>query len=114
MRFEQHCARCKELLGEEFPQVHRWLDELAWKRDHSRGAWALDEASHSGPTNPYHRKHRHNCVGIEHVFKTWGPEAAEAAKLHILDDLFGPCPHTQAQIDQIPIDERDYVKKGWV
>jgi hypothetical protein len=25
--FEKHCQDCKEQLGEDFPEVHIWLDE---------------------------------------------------------------------------------------
>jgi len=94
-------------------EVHHWLDALAFKPSHERGAWMLDDGCLTGPLNPHHRKHRHNLEGIEFVYKTWGPDAAMAAELHILDDRFGPCPHSQAQKDQIPFNEHDYVAKGW-
>lgn len=116
MRYEKHCARCLELLGNEFNEVHWWLDELANKPadGRRRDLNSFSGGRSFGPLDPYHRKYRHNYEGIDHVFKTWGPEAAEAAKLHILDDFFGPCPHTPQQESQIPADERDYVRRGWV
>lgn len=98
MWFEEHCRRCQELLCDRFEQVNRWIDELA----------------HTGPKfNPYHRKHRHNHEGINEVRNCWGDKAAEAATLHILDDFFGPCVHTEKQAEQIPADEQDYVRRGW-
>jgi hypothetical protein len=114
MRFEDHCRRCQELLGNEWYEVHHWLDALAAKPEHERDAWKTQDFGHVGPLNPHHRKHRHHLEGIEFVYKTWGPEAAQAAELHILDDRFGPCPHTPAQVEQIPLNERDYVEKGWL
>jgi len=107
MRFEIHCARCKEVLGEEWPEVHQWLDALANKRSRKKNAWMKDSAIHVGPINPGHRKFRHNWKGIAYIEKRWGPKAAEAAILHIMDDLF------LKTKEEIPKDEIDYVRKGW-
>lgn len=104
MKFEAHCARCKLLLGDEFQHVNHWIDQLAWVPGTGWEGVRFD---------PGHRKYRHNHQGIEEVRRRWGDEAAEAAKLHILDDFFGPCPHTEAQEKQIPLDEKDYLVKGW-
>lgn len=115
MRLEKHCAHCLEVLGAEFVQVHLWLDALANKPAHERKYKNdLNAGSHVGPLNPYHRKHRHNHEGIEAVRSIWGDDAAEAAKLHILDDFYGPGPHNEKQVSEIPLDERDYVRKGWI
>lgn len=114
MWFKEHCKRCLDVLGKEFSEVHLWLDALANKPQHDRGGWmTLESPRGGGPLNPYHRRYRHNAEGIEHVRQRWGDEAAEAAKLHILDDHFGPCPHPDAHVGQIPLNEADYVAKGW-
>lgn len=63
-----HCRDCLEALGEEFIQVHEWLDEL-FKY-----------------TGPDHRGYRHNRKGIEEVRKRWGDRAARAAEIHIRRD----------------------------
>ena len=33
MQFEEHCRHCKEKLGEEFCNVHLWLDEFFGKEN---------------------------------------------------------------------------------
>lgn len=67
----EHCADCRRLLGNEWREVHKWLDALYVKFGHS------------------HRCHRHHIEGIEEVRKLWGDEAAMAAKIHILVDCWG-------------------------
>ena len=99
------------MLGEEFPLVHKWLDELAHRPRHDRNGWMV-EPSHTGPLNPGHRKYRHTLEGVEHVRATWGDEAALAAILHIKDDIYGPCPHTDRQT--IPKDTKEYQDWGMV
>lgn len=106
MRFEEHCARCEAELGDKHERVNRWIDELAWPL-HS--GWSMG----GRPFDPNHRRHRHNAKGIDEVRKRWGDEAAKAAELHVLDDHFGPCPHTEAQRAMIPKDAADYVRRGW-
>ena len=112
MRFEAHCKRCQEALGAPFPEVHRWLDAFASKQrkkrqDLSKGVdpcWA-------GPSNAEHRKQRHNKEGIEEVRKMWGDKAAEAAELHIIDDMFGS---DRSKAWDIPADPQDYTRKGFM
>ncbi len=81
-KFEDHCKECKEKLGEEFPQVHIWLDEFA---------------AHYGYRTK-HRDVRHCAVGVEEVRKLWGDKAAEAAKLHILTDFYGYFPENAEDV----------------
>lgn len=109
MWFKEHCRRCKEELGDEFQEVNRWLDELAHVPTRHMEPWEIDEIYQQGrgPLNPYHRKTRHNVKGIEYVLSQWGPDAAEAAVLHIMDDL-----HLTKRED-IPLDEKDYIRKGF-
>jgi len=98
MRFEQHCEMCQRDLGAPFKEVNRWLDELAWV---DRGAWAPKAF------DPAHRRFRHHRVGVETVRAKWGDQAARAAELHIMADLFLKRP------EEIPLDERDYLRKGF-
>lgn len=72
--FERHCSDCKAALGNEFPEVHKWLDEFFVKMG-SR-----------------HRSVRHHEGGVEEVRRMWGDEAAEAAAIHILADCRGRIP----------------------
>jgi len=66
--FKEHCADCKKELGDEFPKVHEWLDEL----------WTL--------CGPDHRDVRHNNLGVEKIRQKWGDKAAKAAEIHIMKD----------------------------
>jgi len=70
-REEEHCRRCEEVLGEPFPDVHRWLDEFF-----GRPPWGSQ-----------HRFLRHHRQGVEEVRRMWGDRAAQAAELHIRQDL---------------------------
>ena len=96
MKFEEHCQRCKEVLGKPFEHVHKWLDEF-----------------HGDPRyGTKHRKFRHHWEGIEFVRSKWGEESASAAKLHVLDDIkTGEC--GEADDIYIPKDSEDYKKRGY-
>ena len=67
-KFEEHCQDCINELGEPFPQVHKWLDELFIILRHK------------------HREVRHNSESVEEIRKMWGDEAAKAAEIHIRKD----------------------------
>ncbi|MDP2757780.1 MAG: hypothetical protein Q8O45_09210 [Desulfurivibrionaceae bacterium] len=67
----EHCYDCKRLLGNEWKEVHLWLDALFKEY------------------GPAHRRHRHHAEGIEEIRKMWGDEAALAAKIHIIVDCWG-------------------------
>ena len=77
---KEHCRKCKQDLGEEFDDVHRWLDGYASK-------WV--EGVHYIDVN--HRRKRHHDDGVEEVRKLFGEKAAMAAKHHIIMD-FGRVP----------------------
>ena len=68
---EQHCQDCKEQLGEEFREVHIWLDEFFAQM----------------PGNYRHRSFRHNTVGVSEAFAKWGVKGAKAAEIHIHRDF---------------------------
>ena len=72
--FEEHCADCRQELGEDFPQVHKWLDALF------------------RILGPKHRSARHHTDGVEQVRKMWGDRAAQAAEIHIRRDCGGKVP----------------------
>ena len=71
MRREEHYDSCYKKLGKGWGNVHQWLDRNA------------------GITFPMtaHRCIDHHLEGIEEVRRKWGDAAAEAAKLHVEDDL---------------------------
>jgi hypothetical protein len=56
-------------LGREFPDVHRWLDEL----------YLL--------FGGLHREKRHHREAVEEIRAKWGDEAAKAGELHLLLDM---------------------------
>ena len=91
--FEFHCADSIKLFGAEFPEVHKWLDELAGTPEYGMR----------------HRKKRHHAAGIQEAVKLFGPEAGPVARRHIVLDL-----HQEGWTDKdrFPRNETDYVKMG--
>jgi len=73
-KYKEHCKECLMKLGEEYPEVHLWLDEFAKEYP-------------IFTCGDYHRQFRHNREGIEYVRCKWGDGAAKAAELHILTDM---------------------------
>lgn len=68
---DDHCRRCIEVLGEDFKEVHLWLDEFYGKP----------------PWGSRHRSLRHHKQGIEEIRQLYGDGAAQAAEIHIRQDL---------------------------
>jgi hypothetical protein len=63
-----------EKLGNEFCEVHTWLDNLTEKYPiHKYGE--------------YHRRFRHNIEGLNEIEKRWGKKGRKAGELHILNDI---------------------------
>lgn len=87
--YKVHCADCKRLLGEEFGEVHEWLDEFFMLPKYGT----------------HHRKVRHNQKGVEEVKAKWGIRAAWAAEIHIKRDL-----KEEGYDGDIPKDEEEYKK----
>lgn len=106
MKHEFHCARSVMLFNTTHAEVHVWLDELSNVLEPGQHV-EFDEITPDFPLNPRHRKYRHNRAGIEMVRKTWGDKAAESATVHVQDDL-------DCSFEDIPIDEVDFVDKGYV
>ncbi len=93
MKLQDHCRESRELFGEEFEEVHRWLDEYA-----------------GSPQYGYrHRRVRHHEAGIVQVGKLFGDRAMEAARRHILSDLQE---EGWTEGDPFPRDEAHYVQMG--
>jgi len=65
----EHAAECLEKLGQPFTKVHVWLDQFF------RVYWGMP-----------HRIILHHRLGVELAGLIFGPEAREAARLHILAD----------------------------
>lgn len=81
---KQHCRDCIELLGKEFYEIHRWLDQYV-------------KLFPIGSYQDYHRSFLHNSYGIEIIKVKWGGEAERAAKIHLARDF-----DDQAPIGRLP------------
>ncbi|MHC4916783.1 MAG: DUF6915 family protein [Planctomycetota bacterium] len=68
MKREEHARSCEAALGEPFTEVHDFLDRY----------------SQAFPRQ--HRKLYHHRRGIAVIAERFGPEAARAAEMHILED----------------------------
>lgn len=79
-----HCTDCRKLLGEEFPEVHRWLDQYV--KDFPPPVFF-----------DYHRSLVHNSYGLTIVRAEWGQKAYEAARLHLARDF-----DDNATIERLP------------
>ena len=73
--------------------MHKWLDEFAGRPPHGMK----------------HRKFRHNQLGIAEVRRRWGPEAAAAARDHVIADLKLDA---WEECQGIPRDQADYERRG--
>lgn len=73
-----HCSDCLELMGEEFPEVHRWLDQYA--KDLPTPIFF-----------DYHRSLLHNSYGLAIIRARWGEKAYEAGRIHLARDYDDCC-----------------------
>lgn len=71
---DEHCRDCLRELGEEFREVHNYIDEFFPKLGFR------------------HRVMRHHKKGVEEVREKWGNRAAQAAEVHIRKDCYGEVP----------------------
>ena len=70
MKHKQHRAIDKLLLGKEFPQVHQWMDQPAYR------------------VGPGHRRFRHDARAVVLMaLRHQDPRAGVSALLHIGADL---------------------------
>lgn len=91
--FERHCQESKDLFGEDFKEVHLWLDEFQGTPEYRMR----------------HRRVRHHEAGIKEVIRLFGEKAGQVARQHIISDLKE---EGWTDNDPFPKDEHDYVKMG--
>jgi len=101
MKFQEHCEESIRLFGKPFEEVHRWLDAYAQLIDEN-GVIHF---------NAHHRKHRHHLAGANEILETMGRAAYEAAIMHIKSDLQSGGGLVEGE--DLPKDEKDYIKKGF-
>ncbi|MCG6537124.1 MAG: hypothetical protein L7F78_21050 [Syntrophales bacterium LBB04] len=90
---ETHCAESLRLFGEEFEDVHRWLDEFAGSQEYGFR----------------HRHKRHHLGGINRAAKLFGEKAALAARQHVISDLQE---EGWTEADPFPRDEVHFRRMG--
>ena len=93
MHFIEHCEESIRLFGRSYEEVHLWLDEYAGKP----------------PYGMRHRKKRHHQQGIYEAEQKFGPNAARAARQHIISDLKM---EGWKETDHFPLNEEDYNRMG--
>ncbi len=91
--FEEHCQESLRLFGQDFAELHRWLDEFAGRPPHGMR----------------HRRFRHHAAGITEAVRRFGPEAGLAARQHVISDLRQ---EGWTETDPFPRDEAHYVAMG--
>jgi hypothetical protein len=94
MRLEEHCASSLEKFGEDFKEVHQWLDYS-------------NEELVPRIRNRARRHHKEGLIELEKLFSymyypEYGKKAVEAAKQHIIED-FGVVP-----------EKKDYDEQGFL
>ena len=92
-RFEEHCRQSLQACGQDWAEVHLWLDEFAGTPEYGFR----------------HRRKRHHEAGIRQVIALFGVEAGEVAHQHIIADLKE---EGWTERDHFPLDEADYVRMG--
>ena len=102
MRYQEHCDESIKLFGKPYGEVHSWLDEFAARRE-------VD--GRIAGFNAHHRLHRHHLAGCEQVRTMWGDDAYNAAVRHVKSDLVRG--EGMKESEEIPLDENDYIKKGF-
>jgi hypothetical protein len=68
----EHCKEAQATFGKPYTQVHEWLDACH------------DLPGYGGVA---HRRKRHHMEGLAYIRQTWGDEAANVARQHIMSDL---------------------------
>jgi len=91
--FKVHCNKSKELFGEEFAEVHKWLDQYAEYGFH-------------------HRQILHNKEGIEIGVQIFGELARRHLQQHIMDDWGLEKPSDIPTIRQLRIEGRTSYPTG--
>jgi len=93
--FEIHCSVSLEKFGNEWTELHLWLDAFA----------------NTPQYGMRHRSVRHHEAGIREAVELFGVEAELPERLHVEMDLAeeGWC----AGIDRFPRDQIDYKRIGF-
>lgn len=69
-----HCDDCIQILGNEYYQVHRWLDKM-------NNDFPIDVFS------DYHRSFRHNSYGLR-ILKSISYKHEIAGRIHLIRDYY--------------------------
>ena len=78
---DQHMYDCKELLGNGWGEIHRYLDQMTCMYPPSK-------------YNEYHRTFYHNTYGLTVIEHKWGLEGKAAGLIHLYRDyLEAPIVH---------------------
>ena len=93
MKFEEHCKESEALFGAPFAEVHRWLDEFAFKE----------------PYGLRHRHLRHHEAGIQEAVRLFGEAAGPVARQHMISDMKQ---EGWTENDEFPKDRDHYFKIG--
>ena len=97
MELQQHIERTRVELGQDWVELHKWLDSY-FDEFHSSAHWLI----------------LHHKLGLKLAVKRYGEAAREAAKIHILDDL-GFIPEGPADprlLDQIYIEHAGILRQA--
>jgi hypothetical protein len=89
MDCKSHCRHTREVLGSEFRDIHKWLDEFFSVV--AFGWWGFNASLFD------HRKRRHHREGIEEAVRCFRgkypeDEIRKACEIHIRDDYQGYLP----------------------
>ena len=93
MKLADHQRESRALFGDDFTEVHLWLDAFQGTEKYRMR----------------HRRVRHHIAGIREAERLFGPEGAKAARQHIISDLKE---EGWMEKDQFPKDEKDYIRMG--
>jgi hypothetical protein len=94
MKLGDHQRESRDLFGEDFTEVHLWLDEYMGTEKYGMR----------------HRRIRHHLAGIREAERLFGLDGAKVARQHIISDLKE---EGWTEGDPFPKDEADYVKIGF-
>jgi len=94
MKLADHQRESRDLFGDDFTEVHLWLDAFQGTEKYRMR----------------HRRVRHHIAGIREAERLFGPEGAKAARQHIISDLKG---EGWTVGDPFPKDEADFIKIGF-
>ena len=94
MKLADHQRESRTLFGDDFTEVHLWLDAFQGTEEYRMR----------------HRRVRHHLAGMREAERLFGLEGAKAARQHIVSDLKE---EGWNERDPFPKDEADYVRIGF-